>query len=106
MALKTIRHSVPMLNTSRLAVVETKAGATEMERGRGWMAKRDRVALRYNYRCADCGLALLPRAWECDHIIPRERGGSNDELNLQPLCTTPCHAAKTAREAGNRAGRG
>ena len=73
-----------------------------MERGRAWMAKRERVALRFGYRCAGCGLVLLKGRWQCDHIVPREQGGSNDESNLQPLCTTPCHEAKTARDRGYR----
>lgn len=96
--------TVPILKTARVGVLAPKAGATDMERGRAWMSKRERVAQRYGYRCAACGLVLLPGKWDCDHIIPRERGGSNDESNLQPLCKRPCHEAKTAREAADRAG--
>lgn len=76
-----------------------------MERGSGWMAKRERVALRYGHHCAACGLILLKGRWECDHIVPREQGGSNDESNLQPLCKVPCHRAKTDAEAAARAKR-
>ncbi|ARU06744.1 hypothetical protein CCO03_08700 [Comamonas serinivorans] len=74
-----------------------------MERGSGWMAKRERVALRHGYRCAACDRVLMPGAWECDHIVPREQGGSNAESNLQPLCKDPCHREKSAREAHQRA---
>lgn len=97
--------TVPILATARVGVLNTKAGATEMERGSAWMSKRERVAQRHGYKCAACGLVLQPGRWECDHIIPREQGGSNDEGNLQPLCTRPCHEAKTAREAADRAGK-
>ncbi len=97
--------TVPVLNTRRVAVLGTKSGATEMERGRAWMAKRDRVALRHGWKCAACGLVLRAGGWECDHIVPREQGGTNDESNLQPLCTRPCHEAKTAAEAATRAGK-
>ncbi|WP_418236056.1 HNH endonuclease [Comamonas serinivorans] len=45
----------------------------------------------------------MPGAWECDHIVPREQGGSNAESNLQPLCKDPCHREKSAREAHQRA---
>lgn len=75
-----------------------------MERGRAWMAKRERVALRHNYLCAACGLIWRKDRDQIDHIIPREQGGSNDESNLQPLCD-PCHKGKTKREAAERAGR-
>lgn len=33
----------------------------------------------------------------CDHIIPKRAGGSDDEINLQPLCYN-CHQIKTARD--------
>ena len=34
---------------------------------------------------------------EVDHIIPRRRGGTEDESNMQALCG-PCHSRKTAKE--------
>ena len=112
MALKTLKSRLQTLRLDRIKTLDTKAGATEMERGRAWMAKRQRVALAHNYRCAACGLLLMPgrlpdgrSRWQCDHVIPREQGGSNDESNLQPLCTVPCHEAKSAEEAKARGGR-
>lgn len=101
MGLKTLKPRLPMLSSS-VKVLDTKAGATAMERGSAWMAKRERVAQRYNYMCAECGLLWLSWRDEIDHIIPREQGGSNDESNLQPLHKNPCHAAKTKREAQER----
>jgi 5-methylcytosine-specific restriction endonuclease McrA len=103
MALATLKPRLATSKTHAVPVLDRKAGATEMERGSAWMAKRDRVAQRYGLRCAACGLVLMKGKWECDHIVPREQGGSNDESNLQPLCTDPCHKAKTAQEAGGRA---
>ena len=103
MKLKTLKSKLGTLKASSLPVLEAKAGATQMERGRAWMAKRERVALRFGYSCAACGVMLTPGKWECDHIVPREQGGSNNESNLQPLCKDPCHAAKTAAEAAKRA---
>ncbi|MCS6289415.1 MAG: HNH endonuclease [Nitrospira sp.] len=32
-----------------------------------------------------------------DHVIPRARGGSDDDSNLQPLCSFH-HKQKTAQE--------
>ena len=102
MGLKTLKSTLPMLG-STVRVLDTKAGTTEMERGSSWVAKRERVAKRYNYMCAACGLLWLSWRDEIDHIVPREQGGSNDESNLQPLHKNPCHADKTRREAQARA---
>ena len=52
-------------------------------------------------QCANCGAI---HELETDHIVPLHRGGTNEWTNLQSLCK-PCHAAKTAREAVERAGR-
>lgn len=84
-----------------------------------------RTALKWEARnrgetelhCADCG-ALCWRAkadspndeyngrefeeWQADHDIPIEDGGEHVIENLRPRCT-PCHKAKTAREAADRA---
>lgn len=98
----------PRLATAKLArapLLEAKAGTTEMERGRAWMKKRHRIALAHGYLCAECGLIWRSHIDQIDHRIPREQGGSNDEANLQPLCI-PCHDAKTACEAAQRAGKG
>lgn len=40
--------------------------------------------------------------WEADHIVERVRGGANTLENAQTLCL-PCHKAKTARLAAERA---
>lgn len=110
MPLKTLKSNVPMLNTARVRVVEAKAGATERIRGRAWMDTRQRIGLRDGYRCAGCGLVRLDH--EVDHRVPLERGGSNDDDNLQLLCVwydergvkRGCHVDKTAQEARERFG--
>lgn len=104
MSLATLKPRLGTLKTTRTPMLEAKAGATEMERGRAWMQKRERVALAHGYRCAGCGLVWRSNLDQIDHRIPREQGGSNEEANLQPLCK-PCHDAKTADEAQARAGK-
>lgn len=106
MALTTLKPRLATLDTRQVKTLDTKAGATEMERGRAWMEKRQRVALAHNYRCQGpgCGRVWLSFRDQIDHKVPREQGGSNDESNLQPLCNE-CHALKTASEAAARAGR-
>ncbi len=46
-------------------------------------------------KCAEQG--FIEEAREVDHIIPKARGGRNDDSNLQSLCK-PHHSAKTASE--------
>lgn len=60
------------------------------------------------YACAECG--RRPEAHErvkfdVDHRVPLADGGEHALSNLQLLCNDPCHKAKTAREAGERAAR-
>lgn len=55
--------------------------------------------------CQVClALGLLTPATEVDHIIPKAKGGADDERNLQAICTD-CHASKTTREAAEAQGR-
>ena len=103
MSLATLKPRLGTANTLRVQVLDTKAGATPMERGRAWMAKRHRVAMAHNYQCK-CGAVWVSTRDHIDHIIPREQGGSNDESNLQPLCR-PCHDEKTKAEATARSKR-
>lgn len=58
------------------------------------------VAARQAWRCQLCG-AVLPPAYQIDHIEPLWRGGADAERNLQALCPN-CHAAKTQRESVQR----
>jgi len=47
-------------------------------------------------KCTAEGRPAVPSE-ETDHIIPLERGGTDDRENLQALCRK-CHALKTRRE--------
>ncbi|TDB48070.1 MULTISPECIES: HNH endonuclease [Photorhabdus] len=80
-------------------------GKSRHERGYGnkWDVIRTRILKRDNYLCQDClrkdclrnGRAVT--ATTVDHIIPKARGGTDDDSNLQSLCW-PCHRRKTATE--------
>lgn len=54
---------------------------------------RYRVLTRANHRCELCGANASDVALHLDHIIPRAKGGVDDESNLQALCIT-CNAMK------------
>ncbi len=64
--------------------------------GRPWRALRLRVFRRDGYRCQACGrLCAHP---ECDHIVSRADGGTDELANLQTMCAD-CHKAKTHKES-------
>ena len=54
---------------------------------------RYRVLSRAKRRCELCGISADHKALEVDHIVPRNKGGSDDESNLQSLCYS-CNAMK------------
>jgi 5-methylcytosine-specific restriction endonuclease McrA len=67
------------------------------------------VKRRANGRCEDCG--HRHDRLQCDHVIPRTKGGTHAIGNLRMLCsgdgTCRCHEKKTAQEGGGyRANRG
>lgn len=64
---------------------------------RNW--RRQKHYRQVNLTCANCGCV---GPLETDHVVPLHRGGKDEWSNLQSLCKE-CHAAKTAREAGDRA---
>jgi diadenosine tetraphosphate (Ap4A) HIT family hydrolase len=49
------------------------------------------------FRCELCGISADERALEVDHILPKNRGGSDDPSNLQALCFS-CNASKRDRD--------
>lgn len=103
MKLPSLKPSMPMVRSKHKAL-QASAGATERTRGGKWQRIRQSVLRRDHYRCVDCGRIGLDN--EVDHIVPLHRGGTDDICNLAVRCV-PCHAAKSAAEAGQRAaGRG
>ena len=65
---------------------------------RQWRQRRGRVFVRDGYKCCGCGRVGGP--FECDHIVPLHKGGTDDMDNLQTLCRE-CHMDKTWRENGH-----
>ena len=59
---------------------------------------RYEVLKRARFRCELCGISAEEKALEVDHIVPRNRGGGNDVLNLQALCYS-CNATKRDRDS-------
>jgi ATP adenylyltransferase len=59
---------------------------------------RYEVLKQARFRCELCGISAEEKALEVDHIVPRNRGGGNDVLNLQALCYS-CNATKRDRDS-------
>lgn len=103
MSLATLKPRLTAASLTRTSVLQAKARTVERQRGRAWMATRERVAMRYGYRCAKCGAVWVSSRDHIDHIVELADGGTNDDSNLQPLCDVPCHKAKTDARAKARA---
>lgn len=80
------------LKQGRAAYAERGSRA---ERGypSNWEKRRLHILSRDPW-CKGCEAAMSS---ECDHIKPLERGGTNNDANLQGLCK-PCHSIKTQLE--------
>lgn len=76
---------------------------SRQERGYGaeWDRKRKKIWRRDAGQCIPCAKkGRVTPADHVDHIIPRARGGSEDDDNLQCICLD-CHKTKTAYEGLN-----
>jgi 5-methylcytosine-specific restriction enzyme A len=63
-----------------------------------WTKTRARIMRRDCGICQPCKRAgRAAEAREVDHIVSKANGGTEDDANLQAICT-PCHKAKTATE--------
>ena len=76
---------------------------------RGYGSRWDKLRLvilkRDNHLCQACKLeGRITPAREVDHIIPKAKGGTDEQTNLQSLCVEH-HRTKTAAEAAEAQGR-
>ncbi len=81
----------------RYQLVDAKDAAADLGDG---LSERERAACLAPGRCAMCGRTPLEDGirLQCDHKIPRDWGGTNDPVNLQPLCEE-CNRGKKAHFA-------
>lgn len=71
--------------------------------GRDWTKLRLRILARDLHLCQPCKRkGRATPATQVDHIVPKAKGGTDDEGNLQAICG-PCHVAKTLIESGGKA---
>lgn len=79
-------------------------GKSRHERGYGaaWVKLRKRILERDRHLCQPClqsEPSRVTQAREVDHVVPKAKGGTDDETNLVAICT-PCHTAKSAADRG------
>lgn len=62
-----------------------------------------RIFERAEGKCQECGRPIAGSVRPAyDHIIPLIAGGGNRESNVQLLCVSPCHAAKTRADVAEK----
>lgn len=80
----------------------------ESRHARGYGSAWDKLRLRILAR--DCGLCQcreckrldrIRLATQVDHIVPKAKGGTDDESNLQAI-NAECHARKTLTDEGKQ----
>lgn len=102
MRLATLKPRLTASVPVRLAAAPAHPQVTARVRGRAGVERRARWLLA-NPLCIDCEAGgRVTAAAEVDHVVPLWRGGADDETNFASRCC-PCHAAKTKREAAERA---
>lgn len=70
--------------------------------GTAWDKLRKQILTRDRHLCQPClAKGRIAPANQVDHIKPKAKGGTDDEANLQSICT-PCHDAKTITDEGKR----
>ncbi|OTG85834.1 HNH endonuclease [Acinetobacter sp. ANC 4558] len=78
--------------------VDRTGSTTERGYGYQWQKLRKRILQRDQYLCVTCmAKGRVTEATDVDHIVAKAHGGTDDESNLQSLCS-PCHKEKTAME--------
>ena len=88
---------------ARLPTLTERPGVVERKRGYAGVLDRKRIRERDCGLCQQClreGRTTV--GYPVDHIIPLADGGTDDDDNKETLCQ-PCHDAKSAREAKQRA---
>lgn len=80
--------------------VEEWIGKSDDHRAPG--SVRERIMKRENDCCHLCGLKIVGKKWDLDHVKALINGGENRESNLKPAHRS-CHIDKTAQDVAEKA---
>lgn len=104
MKLQTLKHRLQTAAGRLVTLAPARPDVIERKRGSAGVRDRERIRRRDCGLCQECKrqgrIGVLGAA--VDHIVPLWKGGSDDDTNKELLCV-PCHDAKSAREAAERA---
>jgi len=93
-------HNCPHLQPCPVHPKKAWAGSNRKDKTRlsGWAQQRRARMILVKHRgiCHVCGEG---GADEADHVEPLSEGGKDDETNMRPIHSVPCHRDKTAEEA-------
>jgi 5-methylcytosine-specific restriction endonuclease McrA len=75
-----------------------------------WSDRFVRLSLRADFKCEYCGLDFLAspenyKQWQCDHIVPKKHGGSEDFDNIAATCRNCNFSFKGHWDPRTQAGR-
>lgn len=90
------KHARPVVipNQPQPRLYDDRRGSST---ARGYDRQWRKLRAAYLLRFSVCRLCMRSQAVLVDHIRPKVQGGTDDEYNLQALCTR-CHNIKTGME--------
>ena len=88
------KHARPMVVQPERRLYDDRRGSST---ARGYDRQWRKLRAEYLKRFPICRLCMRSKAVLVDHIRPKMQGGTDDEYNLQPLCSR-CHNIKTGME--------
>lgn len=93
--------SLPTLKSNQ-PTLTTQKNYGQGRGGRPWQRLKHAVHVRDGWTCCKCQRVTMNL--ECDHIVNKAQGGTDDLDNLQSLCK-PCHDEKSRQESKQGKGR-
>lgn len=87
---------LPTLQTKVATLPKPEPSYGQGRGGRPWRRLKQQVHVRDEWTCQSCHRVSM--YLECDHVINKAQGGTNELSNLQSLCKE-CHDTKTQQES-------
>jgi 5-methylcytosine-specific restriction protein A len=105
--LQTLKPRLQAAGNRLATLAPVRPDTVQRKRGYAGVKDRQRIRARDNGLCQQCRReGRITIGYPVDHIVPLwkgvERGGTDADSNKETLCD-PCHDAKSAREAAERA---